>query len=320
LATLITEYAPDVIVVAQGGIAVSSAGLIAGKRLGIPTLSYIPMTHPESLFTASRFKAALREIVSRIYYRLPDEYITISKRMEDYLRGRGLKQQVTIVHNGIDLSAYRTIERESARARLGLSEKDHVFALIGRVEFWQKRYDLAVKAFAIAKQRVPNLKLLVVGDGPDLPALQDIVCAEGVEGEVVFAPWTDDMSTIYSAIDALVISSRYEGVPLVMLEAMYFRLPVIGSAVDGMMDILPQHWLFPSGDMHALAERLVEMAQEIDAATLDAHRTRIITEFSRPAFEAGFLTAIIAAVNRSNNNLAVFATKIKEWSADHDVH
>ena len=52
------------------------------------------------------------------------------------------------------------------------------------------------------------------------------------------------------------IPSRYEGFPLVMLEAMYFRLPVIASAVDGMADLLPPHWLFPSGDVSALAARV----------------------------------------------------------------
>ena len=298
IATMIADYAPDVMIVAQGGIAVSSVGLLAGKRLNIPVLSYIPMTHPESIFTSSRIKAALRELVSRIYYRLPDEFITISHRMEKYLRDRGLQQPVTVVDNGIDFTAYHAMDREAARELLGLSAQDWVVGLIGRVEFWQKRFDLAVNALAIAKPSAGNIKLLVVGDGPDLAELNDIARAKGVENCVVFVPWTDNMSMVYAAIDALAIPSRYEGVPLVMLEAMYFRLPVIASAVDGMLDILPPQWLFPSGDEHALAERLIELAKGNDFALLSAHRELVLQKYSRPAFEAAFMCSIFAAIKR----------------------
>ena len=301
MAAVISAYAPDIVVVAQGGIAVGSAGLMAAKRAMVPCVCYIPMTHPESLISASRFKAALREVVSRIYYRLPDEYITISKRMEDYLRRRRLRQPVSVVPNGIDLTIYHAADKGTARAKLGLTAGDWVVGLIGRVQFWQKRQDLAVKGLALARRQVANLKLLVVGDGPDLATLKVLARSEGVEGAVVFAGWTEDPSSIYSAIDGLVIPSRYEGVPLVMLEAMYFRCPVIASAVDGMADTLPPHWLFPSGDSTALAERLVEVARARETVLLDTQRELVLNSFSMPAFENAFMAAIRSAVRRQVN-------------------
>jgi len=298
LASTIAAHAPDVVVTAQGGIAVGSAGLMAAERAGVPSICYIPMTHPESVFSASRVKAALREWLNRLYYGLPDAYITISPRMTDYLQRRGLQQPVTVVQNGIDLTAYRSTDRGAARARWGLSEGARVFGLIGRVQFWQKRQDLAVKALALARQQAPNLKLLVVGEGPDLDALKALARAEGVANAVVFAPWTDDMSSVYAAIDALAIPSRFEGVPLVMLEAMVFRRPVIASDVDGMADMLPPHWLFPSGDAAAFAARLVDAALADETALLEFHRSRILESHSLPAFEAAFMAAIESAVER----------------------
>ena len=298
MAATMTNFAPDVIVVAQGAIASCSAGLVAAKRVGVPTLSYIPMTHPERFFSASRFRAALREPVNRIYYRLPDEYITISPRMEDYLRLKGLRQPVTIVQTAIDLADCRCEDKQAARKALGLAAGDWVVALIGRVQFWQKRQDLAVKGLALARRQIPNLKLLVVGDGPDLSALKELVRAEGVQDAVVFAGWADGLSPVYSAIDALAIPSRYEGVPLVMLEAMYFRRPVIASAVDGMLDILPWQWLFPSGDASAFAARLVEVAHAGESALLDAHREQVAQTFSMPVFERAFLVAVMSAMSR----------------------
>jgi glycosyltransferase involved in cell wall biosynthesis len=298
MAATMSSFAPDVVVVAQGAIAFCSAGLMAAKRARLHTISYIPMTHPERLFSASRFRAALREPVNRIYYRLPDEYITISPRMEDYLRRKGLRQPVTTVQAAVDLNECRLENKEAARKKLGLAAGDWVVALIGRVQFWQKRQDLAVKALALARRQLPNLKLLVVGDGPDLAALKELVHAEGLLDAVVFAGWTDGLSPVYAAIDALVIPSRYEGVPLVLLQAMYFRRPVIASAVDGMLDILPPHWLFPSGDAAAFAARLVQTAHASEPALLDAHRERVAQTYSLPAFERAFMAAIGSAIDR----------------------
>jgi glycosyltransferase involved in cell wall biosynthesis len=294
----ITNFAPDVIVIAQGAIAFCSAGLMAAKKIGLPTISYIPMTHPERVFSESRLRAALREPVNRIYYQLPDAYITISLRMEDYLRRKGLTQPVTVVQAAIDLAEWHTVEVTAARESLGLAAGDWVVALIGRVQFWQKRQDLVVKALALVRDQVPNLKLLLVGDGPDLGALKGLVRAEGVEDMVVFAGWTDGLSVVYSAIDALVIPSRYEGVPLVMLQALYFGRPVIASAVDGMLDILPPHWLFGSGDAAALAARLVEASRARETSLLDAQRDMVIQAHSLPVFERAFMNAIMSATDR----------------------
>jgi glycosyltransferase involved in cell wall biosynthesis len=83
-----------------------------------------------------------------------------------------------------------------------------------------------------------------------------------------------------------------------MLQAMYFRRPVIASAVDGMADILPQHWLFPSGDANAFAARLVEAAGASECALLDAHREIVVESFSMTGFERAFMAAVLSAMGR----------------------
>lgn len=298
IAVTMADYAPDVVVVAQGAIAFCSAGLMAAKKAKVRTVSYIPMTHPERLFSASRLRAALREPVNHFYYRLPDEYITISPRMEAYLRHKGLRQPVTVVPAGIDLAGCQPMDKDAARATLGLAAGDWIVAVVGRIQFWQKRQDLAIKGMALARRQIPNLKLLVVGDGPDLAELTALAHAEGLQDVVVFTGWADGLSPVFSAIDALIIPSRYEGVPLVMLQAMQFRRPVIASAVDGMADILPPHWLFPSGDASALAARLVQAARTNENLLLATQHDRVVESFSLPVFERAFMAAILAAVQR----------------------
>jgi glycosyltransferase involved in cell wall biosynthesis len=298
IADTMRGYRPDIVVIAQGAIAFGSAGLMAAKKAGLPTISYIPMTHPERMFSPSGIKAALREPVNRMYYRLPDEYITISPRMEAYLRLKGMRQRVNIVHVAIDLTMSQPIDRATARMKWGLAESDWVVAVVGRVEFWQKRQDLSIQGLSLARKQMPNLKLLVVGEGPDLAALKALVLAQGLDDAVVFTGWTDGLSAVYSAIDALAIPSRYEGVPLVMIEALHFRRPVIASAVDGMLDILPTQWLFASGDASAFAARLIEVAQANNEALLDVHAKLVSDDYGLPTFERDFMAAISGAVQR----------------------
>lgn len=298
MAAAMAAYKPDIVLLAQGAIAFGSAGLLAARKARLPTISYIPMTHPERFFSASRLKAALREPVNRFYYRLPNEYITVSPRMAGYLRDKGLTQPVTVVPAAMDPSGLRQVDKAAARLALQLAPGDGVAALIGRVQFWQKRQDLAVRALALVRQQIPNFKLLVVGDGPDLQALKALVHAQGLDQAVVFAGWSDNLAVVYAAMDMLVIPSRYEGVPLVMLEAMFSWRPVVASAVDGMADILPPHWLFPSGDAAALAAGWVQAARASERDLLGAHHQRIVSEHSMAVFERRFMAAVSAAVKR----------------------
>ena len=77
---------------------------------------------------------------------------------------------------------------------------------------------------------------------------------------------------------------------------MYFRGPMIASAVDGMVDTLPQHWLFPSGDAATFAARLEEAARASDPALLEAHHEVVNETFSaagiRPCFHGGLFVGL----------------------------
>ena len=80
-----------------------------------------------------------------------------------------------------------------------------------------------------------DCELLFAGDGPDRMRL--VKMAEKANN-VTILPWQDNINTLYDRIDFLMLPSRYEGVPLVMLEALARGIPVIGSDVDGMKELL----------------------------------------------------------------------------------
>ena len=287
LLSLIRSRRPDLLIVVQGGIALSSLGILAGRMAGVRTVSYLPMTHDESLFAPTPMQARLRQWLVQPFYSLPHCLLTISPRMAGYARRRR-RGPVRIVENGIALPHHSMESRSAVRSALGLQDGDRLLLMIGRIEFWQKRHDLAVQALSIARARGSHTHLLVVGSGPDEQALRAQVAAQGLADAVHWRGWQTDVTSFYAACDALLLPSRYEGVPLVMLEAMSTGRRILAANVDGMADMLPPAWTFPSGDVEALADLLCASDDAADDAHLRRHRELMATQYTVEAFGRRF--------------------------------
>jgi glycosyltransferase involved in cell wall biosynthesis len=100
-------------------------------------------------------------------------------------------------------------------------------------------------------------------------------------------PWTDSLSEVYGALDLLLLPSRFEGVPIVMLEAMYLGLPVLGADADGMQAVLPADWRFAVGSPAALAGAIRRIRAGVDGALLERNRQYVATGRNSAAFRAG---------------------------------
>lgn len=287
LVRMIRSRRPDLLIVVQGGIALSSLGILAGRMAGVRTVSYLPMTHDESLFAPTPLRARLRQWLVQPFYSLPDCLLTISPRMAGYARRRR-RGPVRIVENGIALPHLSMESRSAVRSALGLKDGDRLLLMIGRIEFWQKRHDLAVQALSIARARGSRTHLLVVGSGPDEQALRAQVVALGLAHAVHWRGWQTDVTSFYAACDALLLPSRFEGVPLVMLEAMSTGRRILAANVDGMADMLPPAWTFPSGDIEALADLLCTSDDAADDAHLRRHRELMAMQYTVEAFGGRF--------------------------------
>lgn len=283
----VRSFKPDLLVVIQGGIALSSLGILAGRLAGVRTISYLPMTHDESIFSSTLWRGKLRQLFVKPFYSLPHCLVTISPRMADYAIPRR-KAMVRVVENGIALPRLTPESRPALRAAIGLADDDYLLLMVGRIEFRQKGHDLAVKSLALARSRGARVQLLVVGAGPDEQALRAQVRALGVADSVHWRGWQDDMSSDYAACDAVLLPSRYEGVPLVMLEAMYAERKIIASAVDGMADMLPQSWTFAPGDVDALADHMCAPEVTEDASHIRRNRDVVATHHTIDAFRSRF--------------------------------
>jgi glycosyltransferase involved in cell wall biosynthesis len=171
------------------------------------------------------------------------------------LRAHGLKV-VTTIQNAIGAPPPPVAKNVVMRS-LGLPEMMRLVLSVGRL-VPQKNQALTVRAIV----GVTDAALVVVGDGPLRGELEALSRELGVEKRVVFAGIRSDARELIGASDAVIISSHWEGLPLVALEALASRTPLVATAVAGVRDLLRNGvdcLLVPPGNLGALtaAVRLV---------------------------------------------------------------
>lgn len=168
---------------------------------------------------------------------------------------------VLVVDNGIDLSRFTAIRRDDAA---GIA----VCGTIGRLDP-VKDHETLLKAFAMVTRKCPNAELRLLGDGAIRPELERLAESLSITDAVHFDGFSLDTARFLAGLGIYVISSRSEGLPLTLLEAMGAGLPVVSTAVGGVPEIVRGAgcgWLCAAEDSHALARVIEEAIQAPDLA------------------------------------------------------
>ncbi|TFW30681.1 TIGR03088 family PEP-CTERM/XrtA system glycosyltransferase [Massilia horti] len=201
-----------------------------------------------------------------------------------------------LLANGIDAERFRPRADAEARPDFGFGPGCRVIGSVGRVQD-VKDHATLVEAFALLRARAPqqaaNLRLAIVGDGPLLPNLREQVRSLGLEGLVWLPGARSDVAEILRGLDMYVISSIAEGTPGSVLEAMASNLPVVGTRVGGVPEVVAEGvtgQLVSPRDPQAMAEALARYVDDpiLAAAHGAAGRARVLTHYSMPAMVAGY--------------------------------
>jgi glycosyltransferase involved in cell wall biosynthesis len=268
---------PDLVLCIQGDTTQCLQGIRSARQAGIACVSYIAIPH-----TLKRMGAKFGAFRDRFYQstlNYPDRYIVISESMKQLLINRGTTKPISIVPNGIPAPAKMKKTVHSSRLTLGM---------IGRIEFKQKQQNFMLQTFLDHPAAFESCRLLIAGNGPDQKKLKAMA---GKNKNIEILSWQDDLDTFYSRIDFLMLPSRFEGVPLVMLEALARGIPVIGSARDGMKDILPEPWTFEPENAQALADTFSSVRKNWKNE-ISPLQQNILKEYSLDAFKADFVNAV----------------------------
>jgi len=189
--------------------------------------------------------------------------------------GRVPRTRQTRIYYGIDPAPFEeaaaSAERDPAtraelRAELGLGPEDTVLICVARFAP-QKAHDVLLRAFDLARAEVPHLRLLLVGDDPfgDGRERAEALARElGIEG-CTFAGIRRDVPQLIAASDIFCMTSLWEGLGLVFLEAMAAGLPVVASRVSAVPEVVVDGetgLLAPVGEAPEYARRFVQLAQD----------------------------------------------------------
>lgn len=138
------------------------------------------------------------------------------------------------------------------------------FLAVGRFSPKHKGFDLLIQAFALFAKKNWAWQLDIVGDGAERELLTKMIINNKLENRITLHPFTNEIQKFYSSASVYVLSSRWEGMPLVLVEAMSHGLPIIASDIPTCQEVLGDFGLFfKNGDIQELAQRL-EDATHLD--------------------------------------------------------
>ena len=185
------------------------------------------------------------------------------------------REKIRIIPNGVDLDLLARRKSEAPSHPWAQEEKPLIVAM-GRL-CHQKGFDVLLDAFSLVARDVPGARLLVLGKGEDRAALSDKAKAMSIADRVDFPGWLQNPHAVVARATAFVLSSRYEGFPNALLEAMALGVPVVSTdCPSGPREILEggAGFLVPVEDSAAMARALGDLLADTDLRTEVTRRGR----------------------------------------------
>jgi glycosyltransferase involved in cell wall biosynthesis len=256
LTSLLKQKRPDVVHTHLGRA--DSYGRLAARLAGIPVI--VTTAHNVERWKGNFALRSIDAYTTQFAHRV----IACSERVREHLRDVGTvpMSKVTVIRNGVNLGVWDNSPAPATaielRKSFNFTEKDFVIGIIGRLEE-QKGHVYLFEALARLRDAIPNLHLMVVGEGTLGDSMRQLVNSLKLSSNVTFAGARRDMRIVYEALDMVVIPSLWEGLPITLLEAMASGRPVIATAVGGIPEVIRHEsngLLVPPKDCLAIADAI----------------------------------------------------------------
>lgn len=255
------------------------ARLVRGWR---PDVIHSHMVHANLMARALRLLVPVPVLVSTIHnvfeggpvlmwgYRLSNGLVDHMTIISEAAAQRFVRERIvpagllTVIANGVDIDRMRNVApgtRESLRASLGVGEEDFVWLAVGRFEV-AKDYPNMLRAFARVRARESRAVLVIVGEGSLQAEAQALAAELALGPSVRFLGARGDIPAVMNAADAYVMSSAWEGMPMVLLEAAAAGLPIVATAVGGNGEVVREGesgLLVPARDSEALGAGMLRL-------------------------------------------------------------
>ncbi len=262
---------PTLVIVAEGCLLAQATFTVMSWLLRGKTIIYVPLVEPaKNMGFAS---GPLRDwLVRHLYRHLPTAWLTLSPPLATQLAAwTGIKQPVYVLPNALSSQ----IERVSGTN--SIAHRPLRVLVLGRLDAHQKNLDSLLGYLAQRPQLGQEMCISLVGEGPFGPQMKQFLEARPTLARwVVLKPWADTIE-VMTQHDVLLLVSRYEGVPLVVLEAMALGLPVATTDLPGVRDLIAAECRFDFNDFEKAFTILHRLS-------LPHHRAKVIDDNLRAVY------------------------------------
>jgi glycosyltransferase involved in cell wall biosynthesis len=208
------------------------------------------------------------ESLDRFVLKFAGKVICVSQNNYDRLLNIGIdKDSLAVIANGIDLEQFsRAGSNQNMRKSLGLDTHDIVIAIVGRLGE-EKGHKVLFKALSLITPQYPDLKCLVVGDGPLMKELQEQTNSLNLSHHIIFTGNRKDVADIYKICDILVNASFTEGLPMTILEAMASKVTVIATRVGALPQVIRNEEngiLLEPGNPDTLSQAILGVLKDVN--------------------------------------------------------
>lgn len=302
---------------------------ICAKQLKIPLVSTYHTTYEDYThyvnFINSRKVDEIAKIgvakLSRLYGDSSIEVIAPSIKTKDMLIGYHVRREIHVIPTGLELSKFdKSItsmqKRSEIRKSFGFSENDKVIIYVGRLAE-EKSLDLVIQGVAKTLEKSIEMKLLIVGDGPDFSRLKKLTEDLGIQKNVILAGAKprEEVPSLYHSADAFISASLSETQGMTFIEALASGLPLFARYDEVLDDLLiPEKtgWFFKDADdLPNVIENFVELDSETYRSMQEAC-TLQVKPYSSETFYERVIQVYEESIEQYHNQYMIVDVKVKD--------
>ncbi len=269
----------------------SKAGLLgrlAAKFAGIPIIVHTPHGHVFFGYFGP-IKTRIFIILEKLASRITDKIIALTNReKEDHINlGIANENKFVVIHSGVELKKFKEVpynEKQNFKKELGIPENALIIGSAGRLEP-VKGPEFLIEAACHILPEYPDTFFVFAGDGELKRDLEKKALEIGIEKNIVFLGWRDDIAEIISVYDIFVLPSLNEGMGRVLVEAMALEKPIVASNIGGIPDLVSHGkngFLVPPKDPRELANYIqILIEDEEKRAEMGKAGKEMVENFSK---------------------------------------
>jgi glycosyltransferase involved in cell wall biosynthesis len=256
------------------------------KRLNRRANYVSTLSMPVEGFDVGPLLKGFYRLFDRLTERYVDRFIVVSDALKRFMINERLiaPDRVVCIYNGIEIEKHKPDlqARNRIREEFGLEEHISVIGAIGRL-VWQKGFEYLIKAAPKVLNLQPNIKIMIIGEGPLLAELKTLSEQIGLKNQIIFTGFRSDVGALLSAIDIFVIPSVLEGFPMVTLEAMAAEKPIVASNIPGINEQIfdgKTGILVTPTNPNEISNRIIELLSNVSyRRTLSSKATKKVRDF-----------------------------------------